>query len=491
MFRLLCLCTFAASVCAADWPMGGRDHTRNPVTDEKSAPTDWQFPLSGPVGGKYPTPAKNLRWIAEVGGDRAIGGPVVAGGLVWVGTNTDYDPDKMDEPDRSVLVAVREKDGKVVYRRESKRLKFGPDWPGQGMSGSPLAEKDRLWFVTNRREVVCLDVGPLQAGKGEPKEVWKLDMPKELKVVPRALMIPGADTLGSPAAYKDFLYVPTGNGYEKDNRTLPAPDAPCLVCLHKDTGKVVWTDNSPGKAFIPGHYASPLVIEVNGKGRVIHPQADGWVRAFDAETGNLVWKLNVNRPGVKDDDRLYVVATPVFANGRVYFGVGLHPEACGGAPGRLFCVNPAKAAGDVSAEVDTGKAEGKPNPKSAVAWEYEGEEKDKTKLELMVASVAVANGFVIAVDFYGQVHCLDEKTGKRHWVHTTKDGQTFGHPLIADGKIYVTPRGGAVQVLELSKTKKVLAKVECDQLITAPPVFANGVLYVLSELRLYAVGPPK
>lgn len=475
-FTLLLTCALAS---AADWPMGGRDGTRNPVTDEKGAPTDWAFPTSEQKG-------KNLRWTAHVGGSWSIGGPVVAGGLVWVGTNTNYDPDKADETDRSVLVAVRESDGKVVYRRESKRLKFGPDWPEQGMSGSPLAEKDRLWFVTNRREVVCLDVGPLQTGKGEPKELWTLDMPKELGVMPRAIMIPGHDTLGSPATYKDFLYVPTGNGFDLANEKLPAPDAPCLVCVRKDTGKVVWTDNSPGKEREYGHYASPLVIEVGGKAQVIHPQADGWVRAFNAETGKLIWKLNVNRIGVKR--REHVVATPVFATGRIYFGVGACPEDSWAA-GRLFCLDPAKAAGDVSPEADDGTGKGKPNPNSAVVWEFEKDgPKDADQMHRTLGSVAVSGGFVVAADGYGCVHCLDEKTGKRRWVHDTK-GTTFGHPTVADGKVFVAAQSGLVSVLELSETKKVLAKVECDNLIIAPPVFANGTLYVLAENgKLYAVG---
>src|SRR5262249_12143693 len=141
-------------------------------------------------------------------------------------------------------------------------------------------------------------------------------------------MIPGCDTLGSPAAYKDYLYVPTGNGRDADNRTVPAPDAPSLVCVRKDTGKVIWTDNSPGKDMMPGHYASPLVVEVGGRGQVIHPQADGWVRSFDAESGKLLWAFDTNRKNVPRDfqevgkegrSRYAVFAPPVYAGGRVYF----------------------------------------------------------------------------------------------------------------------------------------------------------------------------
>jgi hypothetical protein len=40
--------------CAADWPMGGRDFTRNPVSPEKGAPVDWQVKTNE-------FPARNIR----------------------------------------------------------------------------------------------------------------------------------------------------------------------------------------------------------------------------------------------------------------------------------------------------------------------------------------------------------------------------------------------------------------------------------------------
>jgi len=483
--------TFFSLGVAADWPMGGRSADRNPVSPDKNAPTDWRVETND-------AKARGIAWSVELG-SRSIGGPVVAGGLVWVGT-TNRDPLRADgKKDDAVLVAFRETDGKPLYRYESPRLPGGipKDWPGQSLSGSPLAEGDRLWFCTNRREVVCLDVGPLRRGEGEPRVIWKLDMVKDLGIAPRALMIPGHDTHGSPAAYKDFLYVPTGNGMAADARTVPAPDAPGLVCLRKDNGAVVWKDNTPGKNLLFGHYASPLVVEIAGRGQVIAPQADGWVRSFDPGTGKLLWKFDTNRKGATGDggvggQRTYVVATPVYANGRVYFATGLHPEACGDQTGRLFCIDPTKS-GDISPELDAGGGRGKPNPNSGVLWEFtEAGPGEADRMHLSLSSVAVHDGLVIATDYFGFVHCLDETTGKRHWTQDTKD-TVFGGPLVADGKIYVGNQGGCMWVFGLGKMKKVIAKTDTNRLIVAPPVFANGILYVLTEGRLYAIasGPGK
>jgi outer membrane protein assembly factor BamB len=471
---------------AADWPMGGRSANRNPVSLEKTPPLDWQF------GGEV-VKTRNIHWAASVG-SRAAGGPIISGGLVWVGSNNDYRDE--DRPDRAVLSCFRESDGKLLYRYQSKRRNDSTDWPKQSLTGSPAAEGDRLWFINNRREVVCLDTAPLRLGKGAPRIVWTLDMVDALKVNPRALMIPWADTLGSPATYGEFLYVPTGNARTAwdDNPPVPAPDAPSLVCLRKDTGKVVWTDNSPGKSLLYGQCASPLVIEIAGRVQIIHPQADGWVRAFEAKTGKLLWKFDVNRKAAKGDralgadgERVAVLGTPVFSGGRLFFATGVHPEA-GGGQGCLYSIDPTKT-GDVSPELEVKPGQGKPNPNSAVVWSFTQEgPAESDKMHFAISSIAVYDGLVFAVDFSGYVHCVAAKTGKQQWSHNVR-GAVYACPLVVGGKLYVATENGDVWVLDAAATKHVHRKIEADNFITAGPVFANGVLYVLTGRWLYAVAP--
>ena len=200
------------------------------------------------------------------------------------------------------------------------------------------------------------------------------------------------------------------------------------------------------------HFASPLVVEIDGKAQVIHPQADGWVRSFDAATGKLIWKFDTNAKdspvefagGSDEDVRSAVVATPVFANGRVFFATGRSPEACAG-PGRLFCIDPTKT-GDVSPELGERPKKGKPNPNSAVVWEFAKDgPKEADRMHLSLSSVAVHDGLVVTADRHGIVHCLDEKTGKRHWSHDTK-ASVYGNPLVVDGKVYVGVDAGEVRL---------------------------------------------
>ena len=53
----------------------------------------------------------------------------------------------------------------------------------------------------------------------------------------------------------DILFVNTRNGVDEAHINLPAPDAPSFIAMDKNTGKVLWTDNSPGEQ----HPARPMV----------------------------------------------------------------------------------------------------------------------------------------------------------------------------------------------------------------------------------------
>src|SRR5262245_12300839 len=119
--RLLTLLAAApflpAPASAADWPMLGRDATRNPVSPEPGAPTWWQIPNRAEAGKELP--ARNVRWQAALG-SRAAADPVVAGGLVWVGTNNRSPRDPGDKAPAGVLMCFREADGRFLYQHVTR-----------------------------------------------------------------------------------------------------------------------------------------------------------------------------------------------------------------------------------------------------------------------------------------------------------------------------------------------------------------------------------
>jgi outer membrane protein assembly factor BamB len=504
--------TIGLARAADDWPTFGRDHTHNAVSPEHGAPAEWHIKdgaktvVNDKVTEKF-ADAKNIRWTARLGA-RGIGGPVVAGGLVWVGTNNYRPRDPADfrvlsngkkEPiDKSVLMCFRESDGAFLWQYAVPRLGGGVsmhlDWPDQAMGSTPLVEGDRLWVVNNRSEVVCLDVGPLRRGDGVPKEVWKVDLRAQFGVVPHAPLMAGGFQ-ASVAADRDNLYVVTGNGIGEDFAAVAAPTAPSLICFDKANGKPVWTDNSPGKNILAYQVSSPLVAEINGRRLCVVGQGDGWLRAFDAATGKVVWKCDLNAKdavwrGSGQWTRNSIAATPVLYENRIYVGMGSDPEHLYGV-GWLYCVDPTKG-GDVSPELEAAPGKGKPNPNSAVVWRFGGPEKHPAKVSRdfvfgrTISNCTLHDGLCYACDQLGSVYCLDARTGKPNWVHDTRC-ELFATPLWADGRLYVGTADGDTLLFAHGREKKLLATIDMGKAFRSGPVFANGTLFLLTDSMLFAV----
>ena len=116
---------------------------------------------------------------------------------------------------------------------------------------------------------------------------------------------------------------------------------------------------------------------------------------------------------------------------------------------------------------------------TAEVWSY------RLKRHCM-STPAVKNGLVYIGDCDGQVHCLDAETGRPVWVHDARR-EIWGSPLVADGKVYVGTRGRELWVLAEGREKRVIGHVRLDSAINGTPVAANGVLYVTTMRKLYAV----
>jgi outer membrane protein assembly factor BamB len=200
------------------------------------------------------------------------------------------------------------------------------------------------------------------------------------------------------------------------------------------------------------------------------------VRSFDALSGELIWKLDINPKKTPRLERNHFLAAPVLHDNRIYIAGGDTLEM-GDRPGRLFCIDPTRT-GDLSLEIER---DGLilTNSNSGVIWSY-------PDLGSCRSLVAIHDGLLIALGFDGIVHCLNPKTGERYWQHDTR-AQLLGSPLIVDQKVYVTTADGDLFIFALAKEKRPLARYNYGQYIFSSPVFANGVLYVTGGEHLYAI----
>ena len=125
--------------------MWGGTADRNMVSNAKGLPTDWDVKTK-----------KNIKWVADLG-SQSYGNPVVAGGMVFVGTNNEKLRDPKQPGDRGVLMAFRETDGEFLWQHTHAKLEAGRanDWPYQGVASSPLVDGKTLYYVSNRARAVC------------------------------------------------------------------------------------------------------------------------------------------------------------------------------------------------------------------------------------------------------------------------------------------------------------------------------------------------
>lgn len=429
-----------------DWPMWGGTPDRNMVSGMKGVPTTWDVKTR-----------KNVKWMAELG-SQSYGNPVVADGLVFVGTNNENSKDPAVKGDKGVLMAFRESDGAFQWQDVNDKLPAGRanDWPFQGVCSSPLVEGDRLYYVTNRCEIRCLDTHG--DGNKHSKVIWKFDMMEEVGSQPHNM------SNSSPVSYGDLLFVSTANGQDESHVHIPSPRAPSIIAVNKQTGKLAWEDNSVGDRILHGQWSSAAVGKIGDVVQVVIGQGDGWVRGYEALSGKKLWEFDLNpKESVWPKTRNEVISTPVIYDNKVYIANGQDPEH-GEGVGHLYAIDATKR-GDIT--------------ESGRIWHYD-------KIRRSISTGAIYNGLLFYADFSGFLHCLDVNTGKPYWVHDML-AAVWGSPIVIEGKVYLGDEDGDVAVLEAAKEKKVISEQNMGSAVYMTPVPAHSTLFIGNRNQLFAL----
>ncbi len=452
--------------------------------------------------------SKAIKWAVRLG-SHTYGNTVVADGRVYVGTNDASLRDSRFVKTRGGLIlCLDEQTGKRLWRLNVPRFRtslrdFNYDDMNLGICASVAVEADRVYVMSNRGEVLCLDTqgqangndGPfthearymsekenpdfsLQATDGDI--IWIYNTIKELPCWPQ-------DASSSAIlVYGDYVYVGTSNGVDNSHIKVPYPDAPSLIVLDKKTGRLVAQDNEKiGRTLFHGQWSSPCLGMANGRPLILYGAGDGLCYAFTPfdesfQTGQVAdlkkqWSCDCNpahyktQPYQRGKYRSFyssfygegpseIIGTPVFHNNRVYVTIGqdtLH----GRGPGALTCIDAANG---------------------QIIWQ-------SSEIDRSLATVSVAGGLVYVTDYSGRIHCLDAQTGQSYWRHGT-ESPLWSSTLVADGKIWVGTEQRDFWILKAGKNKQILGKIRFPHKICNTTVVANGVMYVATERYLYAIG---
>ena len=449
------------ALSADDWPMWGGSPSRNMVSPMTGAPTEWDV-KSG----------KNVKWVAELG-SQSYGNPSVGSGVVIIGTNNELMRDGKQAGDRGVVMAFREATGEFLWQATFEKLSSGRanDWPFQGIASSPLIMDGVAYFVSNRGQVIAADVdgfhdgtndGAIKdeklTGKNDPDFIWVFDMMEEVGSFPHNL------SNSSPVVYQNLLFVNTSNGQDESHVNIPSPKAPAIIAIDKNTGKLVWEDNSVEDRILHGQWSTPAVGEVGGVMQVVHAQGDGWVRGYEALTGKKLWEFDTNpKDSVWPKTRNEVISTPVIYENVVYISNGQDPEH-GEGVGHAYAID-ATTRGDIT--------------QSGRLWHFD-------KIRRSISTAAIKDGLIYLADFSGFFHCLDLKTGQVLWTHDMF-AAIWGSPMIIGDKVYLGDEDGDVVVVEHGRTLKIVSEQNMGSSVYSTVVPANGAIFVMNRNQLYAL----
>jgi outer membrane protein assembly factor BamB len=461
---------------AADQPQWGQAWLRNMVSEERGLPDSFD-----------PKTGKNVKWTAELGTE-THSTPIVARGRVYIGTNNGHPRDPNEQGDRGVLMCFDEKTGRFLWQlavpKREEDIYF--DWPKSGIASPATVEGDRLYLVSNRGEVLCLDLASTSPKDACPVVLWRFNLTTEAGIWSHDA------AHSSILIHGEHLYLNTGTGVDNTHKRIRTPDAPSLVVLDKRTGKLLARDNEHiAPNIFHSTWCSPSLGKVNGRELLFFAAGNGIVYAFQTISGaptlqhsnppadlSCVWRFDFDPGAPKTNVHQYnsnrresptdFYGMPVFDHNRLYVAGG-GDIWWGKTEAWLKCIDTTKT-GDITT--------------NGLVWSY--------PLQKHVLSTpAVYNGMVFIADCGHTVHCVDAQSGKPYWTETV-DGEVWASPLVADGKVYLGTRSGGFYVFAADKEKKLLSSVELHDPISATVTAANHTLFLATMNHLYAIGhfPP-
>jgi outer membrane protein assembly factor BamB len=262
------------------------------------------------------------------------------------------------------------------------------------------------------------------------KELWRTNVGSKLN---------GWGSATSPVLYKDLLIV---------NASI---ESESLVALERKTGREMWRAGG-----IKDSWHAPAFVQANGKTEVVVAIMRKLL-AFDPDNGQPLWRADT---GIN----WYMCPMPLTQDGIVY--------AIGGrTPNGALAVR-AGGRGDVTG--------------SHMVW--------KLGKGSNVPSPILHDGHLYFVhENLGIAYCVNARTGEVAYEERLEPspGQIYASPVLADGRIYYTGRGGRTVVITAKPKLERLADNVLESgrgVFNSSAAIAGNRLLMRSNRFLYALG---
>ncbi len=303
-------------------------------------------------------------WRSAIGTN--CGFPAIGKNRILIGTNNAHPRDKRVVADSGIMMCFDPGDGRFLWQTAHARVpNLHADLPFMAIACTPAIVGDRAFYMSNRGELVCVDLLGFSDGEddgpvvGEQQTehgadiVWILDLVKALGVYKQDSTDVGSP-LPSPLVVGDSVFIVTGNGTNYDR--VPAPAAPSFIAVDRSSGRLKWASAAPGTDIIRGQWGSPALVQVAGRQCVVFPGGDSRLHGLDPATGNVIWRLDCVNPhdgfGPRSLGRQPMFwSAPAVVGDMLYIGLGLTYEMRGSPRSKLFAIHLAEHGGSLRPKI--------------------------------------------------------------------------------------------------------------------------------------------
>ena len=264
----------------------------------------------------------------------------------------------------------------------------------------------------------------------EGKQVWKRTDLGEMKMR-------GSFGEGSSVAIEgDILILP----WDHEGQSK-------IEAINKNSGKTIWKKERDE----PSAWSTPKIVTINGKKQIIH-SGENYSRGYDLESGDELWRSSglSTRP----------VASPV-ARGNI----GFFASSRRGAALNAYALD---RQGDISSDP---------------VWKIDRQAPDCPSLLLS------DNRLYYVSANQGIVSCANAEDGSLFFGAQRLSGMSgcYSSPVAADGKVFVTGRGGKTFVLADDEDYKMLGQNDIGEGVDATLALAGDQIFIRGNKHLFCI----
>ena len=348
-----------------------------------------------------------------------------------------YITDLIEEPSFTEgILCFDEQNGKKIWEYRYECIYEGIGYQA-GPRASVVINEDKVYSLGSMGHLYCLD-------SENGKVLWQKDLNAIYKI-----NMPIWGIAATPLIVDNSIILQIGGSNNA-----------CVIALNKTTGEEVWRNLDEVAA-----YSAPVLIEKNGK-RVVVVWTENSLSGLNPSTGQVYWNYPWEQKAGMG------IATPILYKNFVFVSSFYN--------GSLLL-----NLGDDYTTMEK-------------VWQRSGESERKTDaLHCVMNTPVIIDNYIYGVDSYGELRCLELKTGNRVWedqaavvrnrwanIHFVQNGDNVWM-LNEQGELLITqlsPEGfkeiSRAKLIE--PTKKQLAR----GVVWSHPAFANQHVFIRNDNQL-------